>query len=253
MNQLFGITINTLNRKETAKFIIDRIIKGEKTIREDLNAAKVVWCESEGSVRQAVESASIVNPDGQSVVWAARLLGIPIKERVTGIDLMQDLIHLASSYGFSVYFLGAHEDTVSTLAKSIVGKYGEQLVAGFADGYFSQQDEQAVVRKINTANPDMLFIGISSPKKEEFVLRNASVLHAKLIMGVGGSFDVLSGKTSRAPLWMQNNGLEWFYRLIQEPKRMWKRYLVTNSQFIAITLKEYIKLKLRRNTTEPKS
>lgn len=246
MHKIFGITISTLGRKETAEFIISRMRAGEKVVREDLNAAKVVWCEAEGPVRKAVESASIVNPDGQSVVWAARLLGIPIKERVTGIDLMQDLIHQASLHGLRIYLLGAHANTVSILADSIVDQYDEKLVAGFADGYFVEQDEASIVHKINDANPDMLFIGISSPKKEEFVLRNADALNVGLIMGVGGSFDVLAGKTSRAPLWMQHSGLEWLYRLIQEPGRMWKRYLVTNSQFIALTTQELFQTKFRR-------
>jgi N-acetylglucosaminyldiphosphoundecaprenol N-acetyl-beta-D-mannosaminyltransferase len=246
MHKIFGITISTLNRKETAEFIVNHMRSGEKIVREDLNAAKVVWCEAEGPVRRAVESASIVNPDGQSVVWAARLLGVPVKERVTGIDLMQDLIHQASIHGLRIYLLGAHAHTVSVLADSIVGKYSEKLVAGYADGYFVEQDEPSIANKINDASPDMLFIGISSPKKEEFVLRNADALNVGLIMGVGGSFDVLAGKTSRAPLWMQNNGLEWLYRLIQEPGRMWKRYLVTNSQFIVITMREYMRKKFRR-------
>ncbi len=239
MNKIFGITISALDRKETAEFIINHMRAGEKVIREDLNAAKVVWCETRGPVRQAVESGSIVNLDGQSVVWAARLLGIPIKERVTGIDLMQALIQQAPLHKLRIYLLGAHPSTVSRLADSIVLEHGKSILAGFSDGYFSLEDETTIVKQINSTRPDMLFIGISSPKKEEFVLRNAEKLDVKLIMGVGGSFDVLAGKVSRAPQWMQNNGLEWLYRLAQEPSRMWKRYLVTNSRFIGIVAQEW--------------
>lgn len=239
MNTLFGFEVSTLTLKETTDYIISMVASGERAIREDLNAAKVVWCQKKGPIRDAVESATIINPDGQSVVWAARILDIPIKERVTGIDLMQELIKRAPAQRLQIYLLGAHASTVSALANHISMQHGEGIIAGFSDGYFSEQDEMDIVKTINDTNPDMLFIGISSPKKEEFVLRNAEKLNARLIMGVGGSFDVLAGKTPRAPQWMQDNGLEWFYRFIQEPGRMWKRYLVTNSHFIAIVAREW--------------
>lgn len=209
-----------------------------------INAAKVVALQNDLELRESVNSSDIINLDGQAVVWAARFLNKPAKERVAGIDLMVNLIEMASKNNFKIYLLGAKEEVVSKLASIYAQKYGKDLVVGYRNGYFTKEQEKDVIEDIVRSKPDMLFVAITSPKKENLLFQYKNELKSVgFIMGVGGSFDVLTGLTQRAPMWMQNAGLEWFYRFMQEPKRMWKRYLIGNFKFIALVLKEKFKAK----------
>lgn len=209
-----------------------------------INAAKVVALQNDLELRESVNSSDIINLDGQAVVWAARFLNKPAKERVAGIDLMVNLIEMASKNNFKIYLLGAKEEVVSKLASIYAQKYGKDLVVGYRNGYFTKEQEKDVIEDIVRSKPDMLFVAITSPKKENLLFQYKNELKSVgFIMGVGGSFDVLTGLTQRAPMWMRNAGLEWFYRFMQEPKRMWKRYLIGNFKFIALVLKEKFKAK----------
>jgi len=190
-------------------------------------------------LRESVNHSDLINADGQAVVWASRILKKPLKERVAGIDLMQNVIALAHNNGYKVFFFGAKEEIVRGVVKHYVNKYSESIVAGYRNGYFAKDEEKSIARQIAASGANILFVAISSPTKENFLYQNKEILDkVNFVMGVGGSFDVVAGKVKRAPLWMQNVGLEWFYRFLQEPKRMWKRYLVGNSKFIFLVLKE---------------
>ncbi|HRO73219.1 MAG TPA: WecB/TagA/CpsF family glycosyltransferase, partial [Saprospiraceae bacterium] len=148
-------------------------------------------------------------------------------------------VDMAGQNGFTIYLLGAKEEVVSKLAAQYRDKYGVQIISGYRNGYFTQYEEATVFSDISARRPDMLFVAISSPKKENLLYTYKKELKSvNLIMGVGGSFDVLAGYTQRAPVWMQKSGLEWFFRFIQEPGRMWKRYLVGNSRFMYLLIKE---------------
>ena len=197
-----------------------------------VNAAKIVLAQKDNILLESINSAEIVGADGMPVVWVSRLFKPNIPGRVNGTDLMEELIKLSVLRGYSIYFLGATQDVIERTIDHYQGLYPNLKVAGFRNGYFSGDQELEVVTNINSSKPDILFIGISTPQKEKFVKKYRDVLKVKVIHGVGGSFDVSAGKTKRAPLWMQNSGLEWFHRLIQEPKRMWRRYLFTNVIFI---------------------
>jgi len=156
---------------------------------------------------------------------------------------MQGLVELAARRSYRIFFLGAKEEIVMRVVEKYSKLHGKGIVAGFRDGYFNSNEEADVAQHIATSRADMLFVAISSPKKEIFLNTYNSVLNVPFTMGVGGSFDVVAGRVKRAPLWMQNAGLEWFFRLIQEPSRMWKRYMTTNSAFIYLVLKEKIRPK----------
>jgi N-acetylglucosaminyldiphosphoundecaprenol N-acetyl-beta-D-mannosaminyltransferase len=204
-----------------------------------INAAKVVACQDDAEMRAAVADAHLVTADGQAVVWASRLLGHAVRERVAGVDLMERLIEHAALRGYSVYFLGARPTIVVEVAAIARARYPALRIAGARDGYFT--DENAVVAEIRVAAPDIVFLGFGTPAKEYFMHRRYRELGVPFVMGVGGAFDVYAGAIKRAPVWMQRAGLEWAFRVAQEPRRMWKRYLIGNSRFIAIVARELVR------------
>ena len=154
--------------------------------------------------------------DGMAVVWASRMLGETLPERVTGIDLFEQLLEVAARRGLSVYFLGATDAVLDDLMAEVGRRHPGLRVAGRRNGYFDEAEAAAVARAIDAARPDFLFVGISTPKKERFLAEWAPRMDVGVCHGVGGAFDVLAGKVSRAPDWMQRLGLEWLYRVIQE-------------------------------------
>jgi len=204
-----------------------------------INAAKVVKMRHDAELADIVRSSGIVFADGQSVVWASGFLGFRLKQRVAGIDLMQELVKRAARKGYRIYFLGAKKDVVEKLADVYKKDFPGINIAGWHDGYFKEgEEERAVLDDIKMSRPDILFVAMETPKKEYWIRDNLEYLQVPVCMGVGGSFDVAAGFTKRAPLCMQRSGLEWFFRFLKEPGRMWKRYLVTNSLFIWFVLKE---------------
>lgn len=205
-----------------------------------INAAKVVECQHDEALRDAIEEAHLSTADGQSIVWAARLLGRPLPERVTGVDLMHDLLAHAAQRGYSVYLLGATPEIVSACVARATALYPSLRIAGARDGYFRRDEEDAIVAAIRAIAPDLLLLGFGTPAKEYFMHRHYRALGVPFVMGVGGSFDVFAGRIARAPRWMQRAGLEWAFRLAQEPRRLWRRYLVGNTRFIAIVVRELV-------------
>ena len=237
-----NISVDNLSIKETISIIDSAISNEERLQHVVVNAGKIVDMQNDYELRESVNSCDVINADGQSVVWASRFLGAPLKERVAGIDLMENLVELAYNKGYKAYFLGAKEDIVKKVVDTYSKKYNKEIIAGYRNGYFDKSQEESIAKEIAKSNAQLLFVAITSPKKENFLYQNRELLSkVNFTMGVGGSFDVISGLVKRAPLWMQKTGLEWFYRLIQEPKRMWKRYLIGNSKFISLVLKERFK------------
>tara|TARA_R110002050_G_scaffold15706_4_gene48145 strand:- start:40313 stop:41005 length:693 start_codon:yes stop_codon:yes gene_type:complete len=225
--------------QETLEVVDNTISKGEQLHHVVVNAGKIVAMQKDLQLRQSVNESDLINADGQAVVWASKVLGKPLKERVAGIDLMVNLVELASKNKYKVFFFGAKEDVVKEVVARYSKQYSSDIVAGYRNGYFHKEDEQNIATEISNSGANILFVAISSPTKENFLYENKKILQkVNFVMGVGGSFDVIAGKVKRAPLWMQKSGLEWFYRFTQEPNRMWKRYLIGNSKFILLVLKE---------------
>ncbi len=238
--QLFNIPIDTLTRELTISLIEEKIESKDFTQHVVVNAGKIVAMQKDETLRESVLEADIINADGMAVVWASRILGKPLPERVAGIDLMLNLVKMAHQNGYKCYFLGAKKEVVKKVVDIFSELYSSDIIAGYRNGYFSEADEKEIAQDIAVSGAHMLFVAISSPKKEIFVNKYKHIMNVPFVMGVGGSFDVVAGVTKRAPVWMQNMGLEWFYRFIQEPRRMWKRYLVGNSKFIWMVFKEKI-------------
>ena len=246
---LFGLRIDALTMKETLS-IIENAIDNRKPIHHVVvNAAKIINAQKNKDLRESIIHCDIINADGQAVVWASKILKQPLPERVAGIDLMEELVKLSAKKNYSIYFLGAKEIVVKKVVDKYIAIYGSQLVAGYRNGYYSSEEEITIAEEIATKKPDILFVAITSPKKEIFLNKYKKLIKVPFIMGVGGSFDVVSGLVKRAPKWMQKIGLEWLYRVYQEPNRMWKRYLVTNSKFIVLLFKERIKMMFSKTNT----
>ncbi len=235
--QFLNAPMDSATMAETVTVIRDHIKDGHFLQHVVVNVAKLVNMQRDAELADSVKACDIINIDGMGVVWGARACGHDIPERVAGVDLFHELLAMSAEQQFSVFLLGAKPEVVARTAE-VVQKQNPQLnVAGYHHGYF-WDDEQAVVEKIKASGAQLLFVAITSPKKENFINRWQDQLGVNFVMGVGGTFDVVAGKVKRAPKWMQNAGLEWLYRVLQEPGRMWKRYLVTNSRFAYLLMKE---------------
>ncbi len=232
-----GSPMDSATMQETVAVIADRIEKKHFLQHVVVNVAKLVNMQQDKQLAESVTACDLINIDGMGVVLGARFLGHDVPERVAGVDLFHNLLAMSADKGFSVFLLGAKQEIVAQTANKVAELYPKLNIAGFHHGYF-WDDEQAIVDKIKASGARLLFVAITSPKKENFINKYQDQLGVDFVMGVGGTFDVVAGKVKRAPLWMQKYGLEWLYRVIQEPKRMWKRYLVTNSTFAWLLFKE---------------
>ncbi|TDY16887.1 N-acetylglucosaminyldiphosphoundecaprenol N-acetyl-beta-D-mannosaminyltransferase [Paraburkholderia sp. BL6665CI2N2] len=221
---------------ETVNVIADRIERRQFTQHVVVNVAKLVHMQSDTQLAASVRACDIVNIDGMGVVWGARLMGLPVRERVAGIDLFERLVGMAAERGYPVFMLGAAPGVVETTCAKLAARYPDLRIAGYHHGFF-WNDEASVVDAVEASGARILFVAITSPKKENFIDRWKDRLGVDFVMGVGGSFDVVAGKVSRAPRWMQRSGFEWFYRVLQEPRRMWKRYFITNNAFALMLLR----------------
>ncbi len=234
---VLGVYVHQLTMSEVVAMAASAIDAHKRFRIGVVNAAKLTNMQSDPLLHEDVTTSDVVLADGMSVVWAAKVLGKPLPERVAGIDLMFELLQHCSECGKRVFFLGATAEVCGTVVERTREQYGGVEVAGYQDGYFDEEDEAAIVEAINASAADVLLVAMSSPKKERFMGRWAEALNCAVIHGVGGSFDVFAGKVSRAPQWMQKSGLEWLHRVIKEPRRMWRRYLYTNARFIAAVVK----------------
>jgi N-acetylglucosaminyldiphosphoundecaprenol N-acetyl-beta-D-mannosaminyltransferase len=236
--QLFGVRVHAITMN-TALDIVDQAVQKREGLHIGvLNAAKLVNMRRDPTLRNDVISSDMILADGIAVVWASRLLGRPLPERVTGIDLMMGMLARGNLNGYSVYCLGATEETSRRVAEQIAVHFPQIKIVGRHHGYFSNSEEPQLIDAIAASRPDILLVAMTSPKKENFMAQWTERMGVPVCHGVGGSFDVLAGKVARAPALWQRMGLEWLFRLQQEPGRLWRRYLTTNTIFCAMVLSE---------------
>jgi N-acetylglucosaminyldiphosphoundecaprenol N-acetyl-beta-D-mannosaminyltransferase len=209
-----------------------------------LNAALLCMMRRDEALRAACRNGDLIVADGVPVVWASRLAGVPLPERVAGVDLTARLLAEGASRGLGAYFLGARPEVVRSLAEYCRRSHPGLKVVGYRDGYFSVADHAGIVTEIAQLAPHMLFVGMPSPFKEIWCQRYRNALGVPVIVGVGGTFDVLTGYVRRAPRVLQAIGMEWCWRLAMEPRKMWSRYLHTNTEFLGLAAREIFRLRV---------
>ena len=237
--QLMGCSIDNLTMEETLQAVAGFIASGRPHQHVVVNVDKIVKAQKDEELRRIINECALINADGMPVVWASRWLGKPLKERVAGVDLFEALMRRAAETGWRIYLLGAREEVVSGVKRIYEARYPGLRIVGARNGYWAPEEEQGVVDAISEARPDILFVAISSPTKERFLGRYQEQMRLPFAMGVGGTFDVAVGKVKRAPVWMQNSGLEWFYRFLQEPRRMFRRYFIEDMAFAGLLWREW--------------
>jgi N-acetylglucosaminyldiphosphoundecaprenol N-acetyl-beta-D-mannosaminyltransferase len=236
-----GCSIDNLSMEETL-LEVEKLIQGGKANQHVVvNVDKVVKAQRDPGLQRIINQCALINVDGMPVVWASRILGKPLKQRVTGVDLFEALMERAAQKHWRVFLLGAAEHVVGRVKAMYEERHPDLVICGYHHGYWSADDEEGVVRQIAEARPHLLFVAMSSPKKELFLDRYQSAMQVPFAMGVGGTFDVVVGQVKRAPLWMQRSGFEWFFRFLQEPRRMFKRYFIDDMVFFWLLAKEWLK------------
>jgi len=211
-----------------------------------MNAALLCMIRRDEELRTACRGGDLIVADGVPVVWTSRLAGRPLPEKVSGADLMPRLLAEGAARGLSVYLLGARSEVVEDLVRFCHRNHPGLRVAGWRDGYFGASDHASIVAEIARLAPHMLFVGMPSPFKETWCERHRIALGVPVIMGVGGTFDVLAGYVRRAPRLLQEVGMEWFWRLAMEPRKMWRRYLYTNTEFLGLAAQEVLRFRTSR-------
>ena len=231
---VLGAPVDCLTLAETVGFA-DAAMRDRRPLRQvSINVAKFVAMRQNPELDADVRSSDLVNVDGMGIFWAARLLGVPVPQRVAGIDLFEALLGLCATRGYLPFFFGAQREVLAGAVAAAQARHRGLLFAGWRNGYFNEEEEAGVVEEIAASQADCLFIGMPTPRKERFLARHGAALGVPFIMGVGGSFDVLAGHVRRAPAPIQAIGLEWLFRLTQEPRRLGPRYLKSNAAFAAI-------------------
>ena len=235
-----GVPLDILSMAEVQKAAVRAVSSRQHVVHCSLNALKVVEARRDEGIRHLLTRFDLITADGKSVVWGLRLLRQGRTEQVAGVDLMVRILRAGAEKQWRFFLLGARPEVAATLRKHVEGSFPGARVVGVRHGYFTPQEEWRVVEQIRTSEPDILFVGMPSPRKELFLLKYREIMRVPFAMGVGGGLDILAGNIRRAPVWMQRAGLEWTYRVIQEPRRLAGRYLSTNLRFAGILARELL-------------
>jgi N-acetylglucosaminyldiphosphoundecaprenol N-acetyl-beta-D-mannosaminyltransferase len=240
------VPIDMLTFDETVARAVNAMRSGRLTQHVAINVAKLVKLKHDAELRRDVIESDIIGVDGMGIVWGARMLGLAVPERVAGVDLMERLLAICAAEGFRPYFLGARQKVLERAVQQAWRRWPRLQFAGCHNGYFEPDEEAMVAATVRRSRADCLFIGMPTPRKERFLHAHREVLGVPFVMGVGGGIDVLAGTVDRAPRPLQRAGLEWLYRIYQEPGRMWWRYVSTNAEFAALMSRELVGRALRR-------
>ncbi len=218
--RILGVAVDVVTLSDTLGLIDSFVAEGTPHQVITANALMILAAQSNPELMDAFSAADLVVPDSAGVDWAARRLGRPLPQKVPGVELVEHLCRRATAKGWNVYFLGAAPGVAAQTSVELRRNNPGLRVSGAVSGYFSEQQEADVIRNVVEASPDLLFVALNVPRQEIWLRANLPRLKAKVVIGVGGSFDVISGRLRRAPRWMQMAGLEWLYRLCQEPRRI---------------------------------
>ncbi len=239
MESLFGYRLENLSFDETKKKIVEFINEGRKAIITPINPEKIMKSFKDDKLREILLNSNLLLPDGYGIIFASKILKIQLKERITGIDMFEALLDYANENRLSIYFLGTQEEILKKVIERIEKEHPGIKIAGYHNGYFKEENE--VLEDLKDKKFDILFVAMGSPKQEYFIYDNFDKIDAKIFMGVGGSFDVFSGKLKRAPYLIRKLGLEWLYRFILEPRKRFPR-VTQLFNFMILVFKERLKI-----------
>lgn len=229
---ILGVSVSIFSYESLKEKVIDNIKNNKKCTIVAINPEKILKARKSKELKDLLNGATYRIPDGIGIIYASKFRGKKITERITGIDCMEMLCELASQNNYKVFLFGAKEDIVKKAKKKLEEKHKGLNIVGYINGY--EKDNNKIIKTINDSKPDILFVALGSPKQESWINENMNKLNVKIFQGVGGSFDVFSGNIKRAPKWMQKMGLEWFYRLLKEPKRIGRQLKLFKFLYLVI-------------------
>ena len=240
--RIANIYIDNLSMDECIARINDLIKGYRKSYIVTPNVDHIVKLQWDDEFLEAYENAEMVVADGMPIIWASNLLGTPLKEKISGSDLFPELCKVSAEKGYTLFFLGAGEGVARQAAWNLEKKFKNVKITGVYSppfGFEKDEDENNKIQKmINQLAPDILFVGVGAPKQEKWIYKNLDKLNVKLAIGIGASFDFVAGSIKRAPKFMRKMGLEWFWRFMNEPRRLFKRYFIDDSRFAFILFKQ---------------
>lgn len=224
---LLNIWIDKLNAGDVCRVVEQFVGRGtpHQIVTVNLDFLRLSVHDTE--FREIVNASSLVVPDGMPLVWASRLQGEPLPERVAGVDLVMECARLSAERGYRIFLLGAAPGVADVAAETMRRRFPRANIVGtHSPPTLSADDNMVTVARVKEAKPDILLVAFGAPRQEIWIHEHINSLDVPVCIGVGGSFDMISGRVSRAPEWMRHSGFEWFYRFMREPKRLWKRYFV---------------------------
>jgi N-acetylglucosaminyldiphosphoundecaprenol N-acetyl-beta-D-mannosaminyltransferase len=243
---ILGVGVSAINMAQALNVIEGWIAQRQAHYVCVTGVHGIVESQGNNSLQRVHNAAGLVTPDGMPLVWLARLHGLEHVERVYGPDLMLALCHRSISKGYRHFLYGGAEGVPDRLANRLKRRYpGLRIVGSYSPPFrpLTDEEDKQTVQAINEANPDVVWIGLSTPKQERWMAEHIGRLTAPVLVGVGAAFDFHSGLKRQAPRWMQRSGLEWLFRLANEPRRLWRRYLVNNPLFTLLVLQQALNLK----------
>lgn len=249
--RILNSTFDAITLDQTVDEVVARVREGRRGWLCTVNVAVLMMMRQDPWLQDFVDRAEMVVADGQPLVWFAPLFGSRLPARVAGIDLIYALSHRSSRVGLTVGLLGAKPAVVDQARERLRELCPRLTVAYTGDGYFGPDEAPARAAAIREAGVDVLFVGMGVPRQERFIAEQWEQLGVKMAIGVGGSFEVMAGRVARAPVLLQRLGLEWAFRLIQEPRRLWRRYLVTNTQFLGLVARQLLRWPTRGRALLP--
>lgn len=235
---LLGAPIDNLNMQENVQQVVELVRGGNPHMIITLNPEYLYRAQNQPELMKLVHEADLVTPDGAGIVWATKVAGTPIPERVTGIDLMLNLLPVAEKNSWGIYLLGSAPGIAEEAAANLKKQYPSLNIVGTHHGYFKADEEEELVARIAAAQPHLLFVALGMPRQEQFIAKYKEQMQVPVSMGVGGSLDVIAGRVQRVSPWLQKLQLEWLGRLMKEPHR-WRRQLVL-PKFAALVIKRYV-------------
>ena len=243
---LLGVQIDSVTMNQALQRIEEYIKNQGYIYITTPNVHHLILLRKDEDFRSVYRDASLVLPDGVPLLWAAKFLGVPLKEKISGSDLFPVLCAVAAERGYKVFFLGGREGAAQKAAEVLKRRYGSLQVSGWYSpplGFENNDVEnEKIIKMIKEAKPDILFVGLGAPKQEKWIYRFKDQYQVPVSIGIGVSFEFIAGMVKRAPLWMQHSGLEWFWRLMMEPRRLWKRYIIDDMSFFWLILKQKLRL-----------